>query len=580
MSEIINGFRIIPIEGCRYKIESLNGKFSKEMARSIRGCYFSSNRKAWVFPQSSELVGKFREVTGELKMTPNYYPDPEREKKSTAGNADPVLKVYFDMMRLKRMSKTTITVYGEFFKEYVDVNTGEDISKFEYYRIYEYIKQKAANMGLIRRKQMIAAIKFYYEAVLGYERMYFNLGKMIKIKPEALFIHLPKFKEITSDIKSPHDKLLLFLAYHLNLTPGDISKMRFTTDDLSDEHRLLKSNSYSNEYYIELLNDHKHKIDGQHFMFENKGMRYKPDEIRKKVYRLLGHYRLEYIYREHSRLMLEQTPFAQQTKDTYLSMFMVFLSDYDYRHPVFISKEDIRDYLVLQRHKSEFFQNSMINALKFFMEKVYLKDISDRFLVRPRKGFYLPDVFSREELAAIYNSLENKKHKLLISLIYSAGLRRSEIRELMIGDIDTKRKTIFIRKAKGRKDRHTVISPELFGLMQEYIKEKQPKRYLFEGNKTGTRYSYTSMSRVLKNAARRSGIRRRVHLHMLRHSFATHLLEDGYDIRYVQELMGHVSLKTTQIYTHIVNDALRKVISPFDRLPINKTEGCCNRDGP
>ena len=141
-----------------------------------------------------------------------------------------------------------------------------------------------------------------------------------------------------------------------------------------------------------------------------------------------------------------------------------------------------------------------------------------------------------------------------------------------------KRGVIFIREGKGNKDRYTVVSGNLFELMREYLEEDKPKVYLFEGQKAGSKYTFSSMANILKNAAKRAGIRRRVHLHMLRHSFATHLLEDGYDIKYVQELMGHVDIKTTTRYTHIVNDALKNVVSPYEHLPLSN--GSHSRDGP
>jgi site-specific recombinase XerD len=248
---------------------------------------------------------------------------------------------------------------------------------------------------------------------------------------------------------------------------------------------------------------------------------------------------------------------------------MKFLRYYDYKHPAFISNEDIRDYLVLHRDKSESHQDNVINAFKFFFEKVHNTEISDQNFIRPRKGFYLPDYFTQEELASMINYLSNVKHKLLISIGYCGGLRRSELQNLRLEDIDVKKNRLFIRRAKGRKDRYTVLSNNIKGILADYFKEYHPKVYLFESNKPGIKYSTTSMANVLKNTAKAVGIQRRVHLHMLRHSFATHLLEDGKDITYVQQLLGHADIKTTQKYTHIVNDAIETVTSPLERLQID-----------
>jgi site-specific recombinase XerD len=248
---------------------------------------------------------------------------------------------------------------------------------------------------------------------------------------------------------------------------------------------------------------------------------------------------------------------------------MRFLEYFDYKHPVFIKDEAIRNYLVIQRAYSSSHQNSVINALKFFFGQAYKKKIEDRHMLRPRKEHYLPDYFSKEEMSAIIGQLDNIKHRLLVIIGYSAGLRRSEIQNLRPSDIDLKKNLVFIRDAKGKKDRYSVLPSGIKELLGKYIEKERPKIYLFEGAKPGEKYSYTSMNNVLKKAARSAGIHRRVHLHMLRHSFATHLLEEGHDIRYVQEFLGHTNIKTTQRYTHIVNDATKFIRSPFDSLGDN-----------
>jgi site-specific recombinase XerD len=222
----------------------------------------------------------------------------------------------------------------------------------------------------------------------------------------------------------------------------------------------------------------------------------------------------------------------------------------------------------------------MINALHFFFEKVYHRTIPAQYAIRPRKEYSLPEVFTPDEVTRIFNQADNIKHKLLLSVIYSAGIRRSEVQRLKPGDIDIKRKMIFIKASKGRKDRYSIISPSLAGLLEQYIEQYKPKIYLFEGNKPGEKYSFTSMTEVLKNAAHAAGIRRRAHLHMLRHSFATHLIEAGTDIRYIQQLLGHNNLKTTERYTHVSNKALTLIKNPLDNLQGVNIEIKNNGPGP
>jgi site-specific recombinase XerD len=294
-------------------------------------------------------------------------------------------------------------------------------------------------------------------------------------------------------------------------------------------------------------------------------------KIRKRVYKLLMHYQLEEIYREQVANALNENELSDQTKRVYTSLFLYFLKSFHYKHPTEITNEEIKEFLLLTRQKSESHQNSVISAIKFCYKAVYNRNINERYLVRPQRGIRLPDVLDYDEIVAIFRQLENKKHKLLISLIYSAGLRRSEAQDLKTKDINIKAGQLFIRDSKGNKDRITVLSGRLTGLLKAYIDQYKPAQYLFEGDRPGEKYSFTSMSNVLKDAAKSAGIRRRVHLHMLRHSFATHCLEQGMDIRYVQELLGHFNLKTTERYTHITTVAMRKLKSPFDHLDFTES---------
>ena len=243
---------------------------------------------------------------------------------------------------------------------------------------------------------------------------------------------------------------------------------------------------------------------------------------------------------------------------------------FDFRNPLSIDNDEIRSFLNHQKDRSEAYQDNIISALKFFYENVYKRKTPVTHIIRPRRGNYLPGVFNREELVSMIEKEQNLKHKLLVAIGYSCGLRRSELQNLRVCDIDFRRNVLFIRKAKGRKDRFTVISPDLQEYIEAYLEKEKPSDYLFEGDKAGTPYSYTSMANVLKGMAKAVGIQRRVHMHMLRHSFGTHLLEDGYDVRYIQELMGHSSIKTTQRYTHIINHALIHVQSPFNKLGLGK----------
>src|SRR5690554_2897293 len=189
----------------------------------------------------------------------------------------------------------------------------------------------------------------------------------------------------------------------------------------------------------------------------------------------------------------------------------------------------------------------MINSIKFYYEVV--KGMPNRFysIERPRKKEALPKVISLEEVKGIILKTNNIKHKCIVSLLYSAGLRRSELLNLKLQDIDSKRMSILVKNSKGGKDRVTLLNENVLKDLRKYYKKWKPKKYLFEG-KEGTQYSASSVLNIIKKAAKKAGIKKNVSPHILRHSFATHLLENGTDLLYIQELLGHSSSKTTEIY--------------------------------
>ena len=185
---------------------------------------------------------------------------------------------------------------------------------------------------------------------------------------------------------------------------------------------------------------------------------------------------------------------------------------------------------------------------------------------RPRREKLLPNVLSKIEVKKILTAPVNLKHRVMLSLIYSCGLRRSELLGLKPSDIDSKRNLIFIHQAKGKKDRIAPLSPKILSMLREYYMGYKPQTWLFEGYQKGRRYSEKSLQSVLKVAVYKAGIEKPVTLHWLRHSYATHLLESGTDLRYIQELLGHSSSKTTEIYTHVSTNSLQQIRSPFDDL--------------
>ena len=186
---------------------------------------------------------------------------------------------------------------------------------------------------------------------------------------------------------------------------------------------------------------------------------------------------------------------------------------------------------------------------------------------RPREEKTLPIVLSEKEIGDLLNATENIKHKAILMLAYSAGLRLSELTNVKITDIDSNRMQIRIEQGKGKKDRYTLLAVKLLAILREYFVLFKPKEWLFEGA-DGGQYSVRSIQAIMKDATKKAGIKKKVSVHTLRHSFATHLLENGTDLRYIQSLLGHSSSKTTEIYTHITTKGFDQIKSPLDQLDI------------
>ncbi|MFV8368026.1 tyrosine-type recombinase/integrase [Flavobacterium sp. LB2R40] len=231
-----------------------------------------------------------------------------------------------------------------------------------------------------------------------------------------------------------------------------------------------------------------------------------------------------------------------------------------------ITNEDVIVYNnehILKNNLSASYQNQIVNAVKLFFKIIHDSKIDTATIHRPKNAKTLPNVLSKEETFKLIDLTTNLKHKTLLALIYSSGLRISEAINMKIIDIDSQRMLIHVKNAKGKKDRYTLLSTKVLGLLREYYTIYKPKTFLFEGQ-NGGQYSSRSAQSVLQQSAKKAGITKQISLHTLRHSFATHLLESGTDLRYIQDLLGHSSPKTTMIYTHVSSTSLKNIINPFD----------------
>jgi len=213
------------------------------------------------------------------------------------------------------------------------------------------------------------------------------------------------------------------------------------------------------------------------------------------------------------------------------------------------------------------YQNQAINTIKFYYEKVLGGQRKFYFIDRPRKEQKLPEVLSTDEIKRLFAAVENRKHRTILMLGYSAGLRLGEIVRLRINDIDSDRMQIRVAQSKGKKDRYTKLSVKFLPVLDAYIEEYCPKEYLFEGAR-GDEYSTRSIQNIIRDVVAKSGIKKHVTMHTLRHTFATHSLENGVDLRYIQAMLGHESSKTIEIYTHVTTKGFDQIKSPLDTLDL------------
>ncbi|MBA7614614.1 Tyrosine recombinase XerC [subsurface metagenome] len=266
--------------------------------------------------------------------------------------------------------------------------------------------------------------------------------------------------------------------------------------------------------------------------------------------------------------LLQQKRYSPNTIKTYTSYIIDFVEHF---HGVSLESLDtgtINRYildLVQLRKISRSQQNQRINAIKFYYEKVLGREKQYYQIERPRKEKKLPTVLSREEIKRMLDAIINLKHLCIIELLYSSGLRRSELINLKIYDIDSSRILIKVKGSKGSKDRYVQLSQTLLNNLRKYYKSYHPKKWIFEGQ-TGGQYSAASVLNVVKRAAALAGIAKPVTPHTLRHSYATHHLEMGTDIRLIQTWLGHENLKTTEIYTHISENNFKNYRNPLDEI--------------
>ena len=260
--------------------------------------------------------------------------------------------------------------------------------------------------------------------------------------------------------------------------------------------------------------------------------------------------------------------YSANTIRNYVKSFNLFLRINKYQNPDILSEMQIVKHLagMTERGLSASSLNMLVNALLYYFRTVLKRDSFEIKLPRPRKEHHLPAVLTMEECLRIFSYVDNPKHKLLLLIGYGAGLRRSEIVTLKWEDILFDEYKIHVKQTKGNKDRIVMLPYSVVSYLQDYRRLYPSDGWVFAGQYKGEALSGRTVQQVMKNAVTKAGLEKKATVHTLRHSFATHLLESGTDIRYIQQLLGHSNIKTTMIYTHITPKAEKKIISPLDNL--------------
>ena len=289
-------------------------------------------------------------------------------------------------------------------------------------------------------------------------------------------------------------------------------------------------------------------------------------EVGKVVMNQIHPVNLDALRRMHELLLLKS--YSANTIRIYCTEFSQLLYLLKDKHIDALTPEHLRSYFLycVNQNLSENMIHSRMNAVKFYFEQVLHREkIFFEEIPRPQKKLSLPKVFSKGEIAKLFDQVNNPKHALMLKLCYGMGLRVSEIVNLKITNIDSGRMLVHIENAKGKKDRYVTLPSSILDDLRRYYRVYRPKTYLFEGQ-YGGQYAIRSVQAVFKDAMRKAKINKTVGIHGLRHSYATHLLECGTDMFFIQKLLGHKDIKTTEIYAKVSNRQIGNIKSPLDDL--------------
>ncbi len=547
---MINISRIIHRNEARYKLEFAYNVTIAGKIRGIKNVAWSQTQRAWLIPQSEEVLAELQKLfdASELhflnaEMVPDLILPQEPNATIAVKPAEESIKSDRNRIKIEVIGRKIILKMPKNEADIKFINT----LKYSHWDGRMFCWEIPDYPGNLER------IKDYFDnridELIIHEKYDISLNNQTRtIGNRELLI-----------IKSNTGRLRLIFGYEAALIKL-IKTFPYHSWDANNKWWTIP---YSDKYLNELQ---AHAIDT--------GMKVSYEEAPANT---AGVKRMTSFdipnYREcPSEMILKLTElrYSENTIKIYKSLFEEFINYYHKYDINTIDEPQIISFLrflVMERKVSTSYQNQAINSIKFYYEKVLGGQRKFYFIDRPKKEKALPTVLNEEEVIRLIKSADNIKHKCMLMLAYSSGLRLGEIIRLQIIDIDRERMQIKVVEGKGRKDRYTKLSARFLVTYDQYIEKYKPREYVFEGVKGGL-YSESSVQNMIKSVVEKAGIQKETSMKTLRHTFATHSLENGVDLRYIQSMMGHSSSKTTEIYTHITTKGFDQIKSPMDNLDI------------
>jgi site-specific recombinase XerD len=538
--------------------------------KAIPKSWWQKEKEQWILAGNNVIYLAIMHIANKYRCVVKQ----EFQKTKDEKESNPIVRKYIETMQMRKNSMNTIDAYLPHFKKFVEHYYNSDIEELTFLEIKQYIENELKyNVSEIYCRHLICAIKYYYENISGRDRMVFNLREIRNIERKNFVLPLEKLMKQLALVNDSFDKMMFFLKFGFDVKENALVDLKLSTlKQWLTTHIFIKHPDYKAQI-VNMIREYYNIYRPVAYLFEKTpANRFSASEINEKLCVAINKHQFTEPYKIILRQLIVSAGLKPKTEKCYGNTLLLFLKAFNYKDFNDISNEEIRSFLHRLGRDGKISVstiNQYINALKFYYIDVLKRDLPFQYIYRPKAPKMLPKVISQEQIASILGEIVNIKHKCILAVEYSAGLRIGEVLDLKVENLDFEKGEIRIFAQKGQKERISLMAESLKIWLKEYLIIYKPKNFLFEGA-TGGRYSETSVNNILKAALKKAGIDTKVTNHWLRHSFATDLLEHGTDIRYIQDLLGHSNIKTTLRYTHVADIKRRSIQSPLDRINFKK----------